>query len=203
MGISDYFPDAIAKARSRSTNGRGLQSYNAILALATRVITEGGLQSSDPTTANTTILYRHDMSAGRVMVAGVAGVIAADTDVVFIGVGTTETSYDLDGDAAVVLTEDGKTYDIAIVAVDDTAGITLHAVFGAEADDGDEIEPTVAQIMTALAAAAPAGYDNKAGVVVGRIKIQREATDTITMTHVDIDGDADMVAEREVGMLFV
>jgi hypothetical protein len=163
---------------------------------------ESGLGVSDPTTANTTILYMVDIAAGDVLVDGLARNQAAAADTVLIGAAAWDKSYKIDGTAAVVLTADGKSYIAVIVAINDGDGsATLHAVFGAEADDGSEVAPTLAQIRAALTA-ADVDWDGKSGMVVARILIQRVAVDTITMTHTDPASDDDLLSERLAGTLF-
>ena len=68
--------------------------------------------------------------------------------------------------------------------------------------DGAEVAPTGANCQAALVAAAIANHDADAGgVVVCRLKVQRSAVDTITVTHTNISTDDALAQERLVGTL--
>lgn len=72
----------------------------------------------------------------------------------------------------------------------------MYAVFGDEAADGNEVAPTAAQIKTAITAADVTDLDETVGLIVARFKIQRVATDTITVTHTAVTTDASLLLER-------
>ena len=171
-----------------------------------RADADGELASDPGTTPSTITLYSMDMSVGDALVGGILGRFAAQTDTLLIGAGEWGKSYALDGSPAVVLTADGQTYDAVIVAILVSGAVELHAVFGDEAADTAEVDPTNLQIATALRAASITGLDTSAGLVIARFKIQRVATDTITETHVDpADTGAPGVAlaqERSAGNIF-
>jgi hypothetical protein len=157
------------------------------------------LISSNPTTPNTTALYRANIAAGATNVGGYYKRWAAAADQVFIGAGQDIVTYKLDGTAAVVLTADGKTYWLALVAVVVDADVELRAIVGAEADDASEVAITAAQINTALRAADITDHDPDVFQVLQRIKVQRVATDTITMTHTNPATDDTLASERARG----
>lgn len=161
----------------------------------------GGGQTSDG--GNLAVdLYDVDMTALKVMVGGVPAFVAALDDVVMIGAGASLVSYALDGTAAVVLTADGKCCECAIVAILVNGDVELRAVFSDEEDGTTPTAPTSAEIKAALAAAAIADHDATSGVIVARIKIIREATNTMTLTHRNIDTYEALAEERMVGTLY-
>lgn len=163
------------------------------------------LVTDDGTSGSTIALYRINIARGKSLCGNVFKEWAAQADVVLIGAGQWDKSLQLDGSAAVVLTADGKTYDVALVQVLIAGVPTLYAIFGDEADDASEVAPDTAGIKAALAAADITDHDASVGGVVARFKIQREAVDTITMTHVDPSGttaaELALAAERLQGTL--
>ena len=163
--------------------------------VGSRVVSGG--QGSDGS-SQTIAVYQIDLTEVFAVVGGVADHIAALSDQDLLA---DIDSYQLDGTAAVALTADGQTYEVALVAHVVSGGLRLAAVFGAEAADGAEAEPTGAQCQAALVAAGITGHDaTRGGVVVNRVKIQRVAVDTITCTWETItdDGPAE---ERAAGTL--
>jgi hypothetical protein len=177
---------------------------DALTRSMTRVLTDdpADLVFVDGSTPSAIAIYRVDYTAGNVLVSGISGIIAAGTDVVLIGAGEWGKSYQLDGSDAVVLTADGKTYWCAIVAIIVSGAVELHAVFGDEADDASEVQVTTQQIKDALTAAGITGLQERGGMVVGRIKIQRVAVDTMTLTNLSPATDAGLMAERAAGNVF-
>ncbi|MFA6605145.1 MAG: hypothetical protein WCS88_04065 [Patescibacteria group bacterium] len=171
---------------------------------------EEGLVGEDGSSGSTITIYRANLSAGIVKAAGLYGQFAAQPDVVLLdAVGATEwlKSYKLNGAAAVALTVDGKTYNVALIAVKATAGVVLCAVFGAEAADGAELAVTSAQIRTALDAALVAtpagplaGLDTSSFVVINRVKIQ-QAGGVVTMTWTNPVTNSALLNERLGGTL--
>lgn len=206
-------PDAVKRASGNAA--RGLVRYQAVRDLLqslrawvfgmalTRVLgdgTTGGVTTDGAT--KTIAAYQIDMSAVSVLVGGVLGEIGALNDQSICGTSAWSKSYTLDGTAPSVLSADGKTYEVALVAVLVSGAVQLHAVFGDEADDGDEVAPTASQIRAALVAANIAGLDASVGLVVTRLKIKRVATDTITYTHGAPGSNAALRQERLVGSLY-
>jgi hypothetical protein len=164
--------------------------------------TDTALLTADGSTASVIDQYYMDYSAGSVLIAGLPGIIAAGTDVGLIGAVDWGKSYKLDGTAAVILTADGKTYDMAVVAIVVNGAVQLHAVFGAEAADAAEVAPTMTQISAALIAAGITNIETRAGLVVARMKFQRVAVDTITVTNIVPAANLGLMAERSSGGLF-
>jgi len=162
----------------------------------TRVVSGG--QSSDGGT-QTIAVYQIDLTEMLVVVGNVADTISALDDQDLLA---DITSYDLAGDPAVALSADGKTYCVALCAILVNGAVEIRAVFGAEADDTSEVEPTAAQCKTALAAAAITNHDDSVGVIFGRIKIQRTAVDTMVFTHTNATTDDSLAQERAVGTLW-
>lgn len=210
----DNVPNAIQEARSLGPNDLNLVHTQTLRNLACTVLGQGaakidsGLVVSDPTTSSTITIYRVNISAGIAKVAGLFGAFNAQANVILLGAGTWAKSYALDGSDAAVLSADGQTYMVALVAVRATSGIVLCAVFGDEDDDGDEEDVSSAQIRTALDAALVAtpagplaGLDTSSFVVFGRMKIQRVAVDTITVTHTNTITDSGLLNERLGGTL--
>jgi hypothetical protein len=155
---------------------------SALNAMSTYVVGADSTLISSNGASQTTTVYQIDLTTGNVVIGGVAGIIAALDDKDLLNVAHIK-SYQLDGTAAVALTADGKTYEVALVAILVSGAVEIRAIFGAEAADAAEVAPTNAQIRAALAAASITGYDAECGLVFTRIKIQRVAVDTITMTH--------------------
>lgn len=168
---------------------------------------DSALLSSDGAGTSITA-YEIDLTTGIARVGGKMTSLPALNDEEIVGAGQWAKSYALDGEAPAVLSADGKTYEAAIVAI--LAGDPLvvdHAiVVGAEAADGAEVAPTEQQIRDALEAATTRETsplllsDLAVFLVVGRIKIQREAVDTIAMTHTAAASDAALKIERARGV---
>lgn len=200
-------PDSVGDNRSRGRNARGLVSYDnlkadqrALIEAETRMApyNHTGLLTTDG--SNLAIaLYDVDIAAGSAFVGGYYKRWAAATDQVLIGAGQDIETYKLDGTAAAVLTADGKTYWCAIVAIVVNGAVELRAVVGDEADDASEEAITPAQINTALRAASITNHDPDVFLVLDRIKIQRVATDTMTLTHTDPASDDTLAGERGRG----
>jgi hypothetical protein len=202
-------PDAVASTRSRGPNNRSPvkdvvihDAQRAILAAMSRVTGADTTFLTTDGATKTIASYEIDIAAGTVIVGGVPGRLALIDDEDLLSISSLAAAVDLAGGAVAALSADGKTYDVAIVAILISGAVQLAAVFGAEADDTSEVAPTAAQIHTALAAAAIANHDSKAGVVVARVKIKRIATDTITYTHTAAASDDDLWAERQVGTIW-
>lgn len=153
---------------------------DTLIAHANRAQTQGpyGLVFTDPTTPSVIGAYRCDISAGYFGAKGTWLNFAAapDTDIIAIG-------YQLDGSAAVVLTADGQTYNVAFVGALVSGTPTLFAVFGDEAADGAEAAVDNDDVHDALDAVA--NIDATTMIVLGRAKIQRVAVDTIVDTFID------------------
>jgi hypothetical protein len=165
-----------------------------------RVLTDDASLLSADGASQTITVYQIDVSTGEVLVDGLFGDLAALNDQDLLA---DIDSYQLDGTAAVALTEDGKTYWVALVAIDVDGTVEIHAVFGDEAADAAEVQLTEAQIRTALVAAGITDHTNYyAGVILSRIKIQRVAVDTMTFTHTDPASDDSLKNERLAGGLF-
>lgn len=185
--------------------------YDSVRALQREVIAGASRVERDDDTglliadgaSQTIAQYEFDASAGVATVAGFTDRLAALNDQPFIGTDEWAKSFALDGSAAAVLSADGKTYDAAlcVVLIDNAGTRSLDWAFvvGAEADDGDEAAPTGQQIRDALGAATYANLDPNAFLVVGRVKIQRVAVDTITTTITDPASDDDLLNERTRG----
>lgn len=160
-----------------------------------------GITTSDGTSGSTIALYRIDVASGQALVNSIDHQQATAADEVILGAGQSIESYALDGSAAAALSADGKSYEIALCLIDVNGTPTLVCVFGDEADDGSEAAPTISEIQTALGAAGITDYAGDGGLVVGRILIQRVATDTINMTHADPSSDQDLAYERAFGSI--
>lgn len=145
--------------------------------------------------------YEIDLSAGGVLIDGTFGQIAALADQPIVGTDAWLKSFKLTGAAATVLSADGKTYDVALCVFRLDGVPTVYAIFGAEANDGAEVAPTGAQCRAALVLADIEDLDLSVGLVIARFKIQREAVDTITATHVAAATDAALKAERVYGAI--
>ncbi len=156
--------------------------------------------AADGTAGSTTALYRMDLSAGDVLVGGDYLKQAALTDTVLIGAGAWGKSFKLDGTAAAVLTADGKTYWYVLVAIPGNLTPALYAVFGAEANDTAEVQPTAEQVANALTAALGSTYKQEFGIILNRVKVQR-AGGAITVTATDPAVSAPLRAERLAGTL--
>lgn len=178
-------------ANYQTDTGRGLIKRSAVQDALLRAVdgiqadSNTALLSSDGTSGSTIALYRIDLAAGRITCGGVAKAFAAQADVVLLGSGTWGKSIDLEGNAPTALTADGQTYYVLIVCVSVSGVPTLYAIFGDEAADGEEVVPSDLELRQALVAAGISGDDGTAAHVINEILVQREATDTITMTHQD------------------
>lgn len=161
----------------------------------TRAVSGG--QSADGGT-QTIAVYQVDVSEAALIVGCVAEVVAAQDDQDLLA---DIPCYELDGTPMVALTADGQTYDLALCAILVDGSIEYHGVVGPEAADGGEVAPTTSQIRAALIAADITDHDQTVGLVVGRIKIQRVATDTITMTHTNVSTNLALALERAQGTL--
>jgi len=193
-------------SRVRGPHSRGLiddgtmadhaETMHAIYArLGSRVMSGG--QGSDGGTQSITV-YEIDLTKCAVLVGGIADHIAALDDKDLLTPADIK-SYKLDGTAAVALTADGKTYMIALVAIVVSGAVELVAVFGDEANDGSEAEPTEAECQAAIVAAGITGHEAwRGGVIINRAKIQRVAVDTMAFTWETITDDG-AVEERAVG----
>lgn len=162
-------------------------------------ISDTALLPANPTTANTIALYRIDYTAGALRVGGVYKRFAAGTDQKFLDASPDIPSYNLDGTTITALTADGKTYWFALVAILVSGAVVLRGVAGAEADDASEVQLTAQQIRDALGSASISGADLGAISVLARIKVQRVATNTITLTHTNPASDDALAAERGRG----
>ncbi len=182
----------VTRARSSGAAGSRLEIVKDLYRALSRVL--GGLQSADGASQTTTV-YQIDATAGHVLLGGVSGTIAALDDKDLLNPAHIK-SYRLNGTAPVALTADGKTYAVALCVFLVSGTPALRAIFGAEANDGAEVAPTVAQCFSAMKAAAEAGYKGTPGLLVGRIKIQRVATNTITMTHSNVGTTAELILSR-------
>lgn len=160
------------------------------------------LVASDGSTPSEIALYAIDYTAGSILIAGLPGIFAAATTQKIIGSGAWDKSYQLDGSEAVVLTADGKTYDMVLVAIVVDGAVTLHAVFGDEAADGEEVALTMTTITAALIAADITDVETRAGVVVARMTFQRVATNAITVVNIDPAANLGLMAERSSGGVF-
>lgn len=131
------------------------------------------LLAADGSSGSTTAIYRMDLSAGEALVGGALLDQAALTDTILLGVGTWGNSYNLLGGVPVALSAVGKTCMYVLVAVPISNVPTLCAVFGAEADDGDELIPTEDEIIAALRAGIGKEYNYKFGLILDVVKVQR------------------------------
>jgi hypothetical protein len=150
--------------------------------------------------SQTITVYEIDVAAGDVLLNGVHDAVAAEDDSDLLNQDI--LSFALDGTDAVALTADGQTYEVALCCISISDAATLVAIFGDEAADTAEVKPTGAQCFDAIVLADPTGWDGKPGVIVTRFKIQRVATDTITMTHADPASDELVKSERLAGNVF-
>lgn len=201
-----YFPGPILSNRKGDGNNINFIDHDAVKTLCRNNIaadcrvcgdSETALKTSDG--ASLTIAeYEIDVAAGECVVGGYYKRFAAVNDGVILGTQTI-TSYGLDGGAPTALSADGKTCWFALVAIVVNGAVEMRGIFGDEADDGSEDEVTAAQINTALRAASITNHDPDVFMVLGRIKIQRVATDTINLTHTDPATDDTLGAERARG----
>ena len=201
-------PGPILDARKSDANGINFIDHDLrttwmrdVVAAETHLIpfNDTAMLSSVPTTANTTVLYMANIAAGAMTVGGYYKRYAAQVDAVFIGAGQTIVTYDLAGAGAVVLTADGKTYWLALVAIVVSGAVELRAIVGAEAADAAEVAITSTQINAALRLAAITNHDPDIFLVLSRIKVQRVATNTIVLTHTAPSTDDPIAAERARG----
>lgn len=206
--LTNRYPHPLIRSRSYNTNDnltfqRNDELKDGLQRAMSRVRgdDDASLLVSDGTTGSTITIYRIDYTAGSVLVAGLPGIVAAGTDVILVGAGNWTKSYQLDGTAAVVLTADGQTYDMALVAIVVDGAVELHAVFGDEAADTAEVAPTDTEISAALILAGITNLETRAGVIIGRAKIQQAAS-AITLTGIDPAANLGQMAERSTGGLF-
>lgn len=188
--------------RARSSGGAGNSALAEHLFRAqSRVLSAGtSLQSADGASP-TVSAYNIDLTAGQVMLGGITATIAALDDKDLLD-DEEIVSYSLAGAAPVALSADGKTYDVALCVFLVSGAPVLRVIFGAEAADSAEVAPTVAQCYAAMVASGESGYLGTPGLLIGRIKIQREATNTITYTHTDVDAVAETIISRSVATVF-
>jgi hypothetical protein len=172
---------------------------------------DSGLVVGDPTTPSSITVLRVNISAGIVRAARLFAQYAAAADTVLIGAGKwAGGTYTLTGGNAVIPTLDGKTYNMALVAVRATSGVVLTAVAGLQAANGAEAAVTKAQVCAALSAALLAtpggplaGLDTSSLVVFGRVKVKRVAIDTIELVHTNTLSDSALLNERMGGSEWV
>lgn len=117
--------------------------------------------------------YNLDLTAGEAFINAKHFITAALTDWDYIGNGY-DGSNSTPESAAAVLSADGKTYWGVLVLRYNGGSPELKMVLGAEADDGEEVAPTTAEITNAV--------DEGTWLEVARVKVQRVAVDTITET---------------------
>jgi len=203
--LLDQIPGAVLDARSRgSDDDLGPASTAALQDMARAVSramthqigTDGdtGFVTSNGGTVST-VACQINMTAGRARVDGVAGKIAALTNFAILGTSAAKC-IDLDGAAGTYPSADGKTKRAALCIVVISGALDFRVVLGAEADDGAEVPPTVAQCRDALAAAGISGLRAGVGLVVQRLKIARGASTTVTLTHGAPASDDALWAER-------
>lgn len=187
-----------------STDDQGLASRAALQDLARSVSramtmqigTDGdtGFVTSDGGTVNTTAV-QINMTAGRAVVDGVPGKIAALTNFAILGTGAAKCIGPT-GAAGVIPTANGKTKAAALCIVVISGALDFRVVLGAEANDGAQVAPTAADCRDALALAAISGLRVGAGLIVQRFTVARGASTTITLTHGAPSSDAALWAER-------
>lgn len=203
--LLDQIPGDVLSERSRGSNDDlGPASTAALQDLARAVSramthqigTDGdtGFVTSDGGTVTTTAV-QIDMTAGRARVDGVAGKISALNDFAILGTGAAKC-LDLDGTAGTLPSAEGKTKDAALCIVVIDGALDFRVVLGDEADDTEQVPPTVAECRDALIAAAITDLREGVGLVVQRFTIARGAATTITLTHGAPGSDADLWAER-------
>ena len=188
--ISTFFKEH----KNRSASQYGLQALSKIVfAALSRCPGADTTGLSSDGASQTITVYQIDVAALPVVLGGVYDTIAALDDQDLLD---DITSYDKNGDAAVALTADGQTYMVAL-AVFLVGGVpVIRGFFGDEAADTGEVALTEQEIYEAMVAAGEATYDGTPGMVFARIKVQRVATDTITMTHIAAATNDDLKAER-------
>lgn len=209
------FPGAILLQRQRAEDGISTVDMNALesairdqLEVDSHLEPRGdtALLAANPGGGNTISAYAVNYSAGACRVGGVYERFASASDQNLIGGAEDIPSWALDGTAAPLLTADGQTYICHIVAVVVAGAVELHAVFGDEAADASEVEPSAQEINDALRAAGDAGsitdLEPECFLVLSTIKVQRVAVDTITMTHTDPATDDVLADERGRGYAF-
>lgn len=171
-------------------------------ALSHVISDDASLLAANGTTPSTIAIYRINLSLGEALVGGDYLKQIALVDTVLIGTGTWGKSIKLDGSAAAVLSADGKTYWVALVAVPINGAPALYAVFGAEAADTFEVALTPAQIVAALTAALGTTYNPNFGLILNRVKLQRVGG-AIVVTVTDPATDNALKGERLAGTLAV
>lgn len=160
----------------------------------------GGI-SSNGATVNTTAI-QIDLTTCDILLGGRPCRITALNDQPVFGSGAWARTLGLDGEAAVMPSAEGKTLEAALVAVLVEGAAVLYLICGDEADDGEQVAPTEAQIQTALELAAIADRDPTVGLIITRIKWARGATTTVTATHGDPAATASLAHERHHGCIW-
>lgn len=164
-------------------------------------INTGGISSNGGTVDTTAVQI--NLTTFDCMLGGRHYRQAALTNQAVFGTGAWTKSIDLEGEAAVIPSANGKTFEAALVAVALTTGsLALYLVCGDEDDDGDQVAPTAAQIQAALAAAEIEDRDPTLGLIITRIKVARGASTTITLTHGAPSSTASLEAERHQGCVW-
>lgn len=172
------------------------------MALSKVLTGDASALAANGTTPSTTAIYRMDLSSADILVAGKYLKQAALVDTILLGAGNWAKSFKLNGSAAAVLTADGKTYWYVLVAVLVGDVPALYAIFGDEADDTTETEPTAEQIVNALTAALGSSYNDQFGVILSRVKVQR-AGGVIIITATDPAVNNALKGERLAGSLAI
>lgn len=194
--ILDLMPDAAQRERSQSGSGRGLANVQGarslvISALKGRSRVLRGLAFAAATAGTSTAaLYRVKHAAGAVLVDGKAIIEAAADPLILIGAGKNiDAAIDLDGGDAEVLAAAGKACWCVLLSLFVDGVGKMVAVFGDAADNGDEAAPSYAQIRAALAEKYGDDWDGVAGVVIGRVKFQRQKVITYTAAGTIAEND--------------
>jgi hypothetical protein len=153
-----------------------------------------GFITTDGGTVTTTVV-QIDMTAGRAVVDGVPGKVAALNDFAILGTAAAKCIGPT-GAAGVIPTANGKTKDAALCIVVINGALDFRVVLGAEANDGAQVPPTVDDCRDALIAAAITDLREGVGLIVQRFTIARGAGTTITLTHGAPSSTAALWAER-------
>ena len=163
-------------------------------------VNTGGVVSDGGTVTTTAIQI--NMTTFDCRLGGFFARHAALTNQAIFGTGAWAKSIKLDGTAASMPSENGKSMRVALVAVRLANGnADLWLVCGAEANDAAEVAPTAAQIQTALALKAISTRDSTCALIINRFKIARSGGN-ITMTHPTLSSDAALEAERREGCVW-
>ena len=189
--LLDQIPGDELLSRSRGSNDdlgpastAALQDIaRAVSRAMTHVVGTGdtGGVTSDGGTVSTTAV-QINMTACPALVDSVPGKVAALTNFAILGTSAAKC-IDLAGAAGVIPTANGKTKDAALCLIVVNGALDFRVVVGAEANDGSQVPPTVAQCKAALAAANISGMRAGVGLIVQRFTIARGASTTITLTH--------------------